>query len=95
MWLYIKVSHHPAGLGGRKHCGSGDVMVLVWSAILQDQSTIWRYGLEPLKLSHQLAKLGDHRHCGCGDIMILVCHVISQDHVIKGSCDLMNGSPWC
>ena len=25
--------------------------------------------------------------------MVLVCHVISQDHMIKGSCDFMGGSP--
>ena len=25
--------------------------------------------------------------------MVLVCHVISQDHMVKGSCDFMGGSP--
>ena len=25
--------------------------------------------------------------------MVLVCHVISQDHLIKGSCDFIGGSP--
>ena len=44
-------------------------------------------------VSHHHAKLGAHRHCGSGDTMNLVCQVISKYYVIKGSCDLMGGSP--
>ena len=43
-------------------------------------------------ISHHLAKFGGHGQSGSG-VMNLVCHVISQDHVIKGSCDLLGGSP--
>ena len=27
------------------------------------------------------------------EILFLVCHVISEDHLIKGSCDFIGGSP--
>ena len=43
MWLYgqklLKVSHHPATFLGHKHCGSGDIMVLVCHVISQDRMT--------------------------------------------------------
>ena len=32
------VKDHPA-TGGNRHCGSGDIMVLVYHVILQDQVT--------------------------------------------------------
>ena len=31
-----KVSHHPTKFGGYEHCGSGDIMVLVFHMIFQD-----------------------------------------------------------
>ena len=72
------LSHYLVKFGGHKHCDIGDIMVLVRHAI---------------KLSHHPAKFGGHSHCGSGDIMVLVCHVIPQDHVMKGSCDFIVGSP--
>ena len=37
IWLYrrepIKVSYHPAKFGGHRHCGSGDIMILVCHVI--------------------------------------------------------------
>ena len=30
------VSHHPTEFGGHGDCGSGDIMVLVWHMILQE-----------------------------------------------------------
>ena len=39
------------------------------------------------------AKFVGHRHCDSGDGMFLIFQVISQDHVIKGSCVFMGGSP--
>ena len=32
------------------------------------------------------------RPCSSRDITYLICHVTLQDHVIKGSCDFMEGS---
>ena len=32
-------------------------------------------------------------NCGSGDIMVLVCHLTSQYHLIKGSCEFMDGTP--
>ena len=28
-WLLLKVSHHPTKFGGHRHCGSGDVFLMV------------------------------------------------------------------
>ena len=40
MWLYghepIKVSYNSATFGGHRHCGSGNIMVLVFHVTLQD-----------------------------------------------------------
>ena len=33
---HLKVSHHPSKFGGRRHCGSEDIMVLVCHMISQD-----------------------------------------------------------
>ena len=39
MWLYrhevSKVSYHPAMFGGHRHCGSGNIMILVCQVISQ------------------------------------------------------------
>ena len=44
-------------------------------------------------MSYHLAKFDGHSHSDSGVIMILVCSVISQDHMKKGSCNFMGGSP--
>ena len=44
-------------------------------------------------MSYHPAKVGGHSHSGSGVISSLVCHVILQDHVVKGSCDFMDGNP--
>ena len=36
---------------------------------------------------------GKHRHCYTGDLTILICHVTSSNHIFKGSCKFMDGSP--
>ena len=33
----MKVSYRPAKFDGRRHCGSGDIMILVFHVILQNQ----------------------------------------------------------
>ena len=45
-------------------------------------------------MSYHPAKFGGHSHSGSGVIRNLVSHVILQDHVVKGLCDFMAGSPW-
>ena len=42
---------------------------------------------------YDLALFGGIMLSDSGDIMFLVCQVISLDHVIKGSCDFMDGRP--
>ena len=41
---------------------------------------------------HHHAKCGGHRYFSSRDVMVLVCHVISKNHLIKVSCDFMDGS---
>ena len=50
------------------------------------------YGQEPITVNYYLAKFQGHKQSGSG-IMISICHVISQNHVIKGLCDFIGGSP--
>ena len=47
---------------------------------------------EPLTLSPHCAKFDDYRPCGNGDVTFLFCLVTSRDHMIKGTCDFLNGS---
>ena len=37
----VKVSHHPTKVDGHKHCGSGDIMVLICLLISQDIVVKW------------------------------------------------------
>ena len=82
------VGHTPPKFCVYKHCGGGDVMVLVCHVILKEQVIKRSCDLMRrvyLWFSHTPTKCGGHRHRGSGDIMVLVCHMISQDHAIKGS----------
>ena len=98
-----RLSYHPAKFGSHWDCQ-------VWQPQATWQQTyngylscdlarkcnqnIRLYGLQPLKVCHHSSKFGAHRGCESGDIMVLVCDMILQDHVIKGSCDFMDGRPW-
>ena len=48
--------------------------------------------MEYLLITHHFAKVDGYRACGSRDITYLIFHVTLQDHVIKGSCDFMEGS---
>ena len=61
------VSHHPAKFVIHRHCGGGDMFLVVE----KEDSTFFR------KI-HQYIYL--QTACGSGDILVLVCHVILQDH---------------
>ena len=37
------LSYHPAKLGGYRHRGSEDIMVLICHVIVQDRMTKWSY----------------------------------------------------
>ena len=50
------------------------------------------YAWKPLEISHHLATFNGQRPYGDRDITYLFCHVTLQNHVIKESCDLMEGS---
>ena len=54
-------SHLPAKFSCDRHCGSGDIIVLVCHVILQNhiiKGSNALYGWEPLTVTHHLAKLG-------------------------------------
>ena len=38
-------------------------------------------------------KFIDHRFCESGDFMLLICHMNSCEHMLKGLCAFMGGSP--
>ena len=40
------VSHHPAKVCDHKHCGSGDIKVLVCYVITQNHVIIWSFDLD-------------------------------------------------
>ena len=42
---------------------------------------------------HYTDKSCEHKDCDGGDIMILICHVTSREHMFKGLCGFMGGSP--
>ena len=77
------MSQHFALFGVHGFSAGGDIMYLICHVISHDDLT---------NVSSHLAEFGGHSQSGSG-VMNLVCHVISQDHVIKGSCDLLGGSP--
>ena len=45
-WEPLMINHHATKIGGHRHCGSGDIMILVCHMILQDHvikccSSLW------------------------------------------------------
>ena len=90
MVIPLMVSHHRTKFGGHRHCGKGDIMVLVCQEILQNhiiKRSCYFMG-RPIKASYHTATFSNHNLSGRG-VMILVVHVILQDHMIKESCDFM------
>ena len=81
--MSLKVSHHPATFCGRRHCGSGDIMVLVCHVISPNHLIVCSFDVmsksQSLKVSYHPARFCGY--CGSVDIMVLVSHVISQDQV--------------
>ena len=51
------------------------------------------FSVEALIVTYHLAKFNGHILFCSEDITNLVWHVTLQDHLIKGSCDFMKGSP--
>ena len=47
----------------------------------------------PFTVDHYAANFGGFRNFGSGDKKLLICQVISNDHVFKGFCGFMGGSP--
>ena len=98
----LQVIHQPINFGDQRHCGSGDITVLLCHIILQDTKRyLWLsqnqkvkqlYGWKPFDAIHHPAKFGGLRHSGDGDIF-LVCHIISHKHLIKLSHAFKGGSP--
>ena len=44
------------------------------------------FGWNSFTLGHHFANFGSNE-------MFYICHMISKDHVFKGLCDIMGGSP--
>ena len=65
-------SHQHTKFGGHRHCGSGDMMILICQVISQD---LVIKGTYDFKVSYHPATFGTNRHSGSGD-MFLVFHVI-------------------
>ena len=94
MWIYekklLKVSPQPVTFGDHRHCVSGEIVVLVWHVISQD-NVIKRsndfMGISPSRFSYHSAKFGGHKRSSSVGITVLVCHVI------KGSSDFIGRSP--
>ena len=87
-WKSLTVSHHLAMFNGQKPCGSRDKTYLICHLTACGMSLL--YAWKHVIVAHHLAKFDGHRPCGRRN-MYLICHVPLQDHVIKGSCDFMEG----
>ena len=75
------VSYCLAKYGGHRHCGSEQIMILVFLVILEDHH-LSKSRVNLWATAHQ-GKLpfygfGGHRDCGSEEIMILICHVITR-----------------
>ena len=69
----LNVSLQPGKSGDHRHCGSGDIMVLLCYVILKYHVTKGLSNVGVLKVCQHSAKFGGHKHCGSRDIMALVC----------------------
>ena len=80
--------YHHAKLGGQRHYGRGDLMILVDHMILKDHMiTFWSWSCYFMGRSPSRSlpsQVGSHGHSGSRRIMVLVFQLISQDHVITG-----------
>ena len=63
------VSQHIAELSDHRHCGSGDILVLVCHFISQYHLT--KESCDFMK-SHHPPKFGGHRYCGSRDLTVVV-----------------------
>lgn len=59
---------------------------------LPNLGDMWLSKWEPLNLNHYCAQTDGSGPCGSGDVAFLLYHVISSGHIMKGACDLVNGS---
>ena len=65
----------------------------IFTTSLKDPANIW---VELPALCHHPDKSCDHGHYDSGDIVFLICHVTSREHMFKGLCEFVGGSPlWC
>ena len=92
MWIYglklIKLSHHPSKYGGHRHCGSGDIMILVFykNTWWKDHVTFWagpHWGMLRSCSVWWPPTLWYWRYNDCSLPRDLT------NHVIRGSCDLI------
>ena len=65
-------SHQHTKFGGHRHCGSGNMLILICQVISQD---LVMKGTYDFKVSYHPATFGTNRHSGSGD-MFLVFHMI-------------------
>ena len=75
---------------GNRSCGRGDTTFQI--CYVKSRIT-WLCGSKPLVLNNHSAKFDKNRSCEGGDTSILFFYVTSQDNMIKGTCDLVSGSP--
>ena len=70
--------NHPAKFGGQRHCGSGDIFLIYH--ITSHMTTCSKGWVEAPHVSHHFAEFN------------LRFLINLQDHVIKGSCDFVQGT---
>ena len=72
-----------------RHCGWGDITLLVSHKIWEDhviKVTLWAGAY---KVSQHHVKFGGHKHIASREINVFVYHVTLQDHVIKPLCGFL------
>ena len=82
------VSYHLAMFGGLWSSISGDMS----GYLMRDINVLDEFVKKLFMVCHHFAKFGCHSYCSSGDV--LVYHMIKQNHVINGSGDSNNRSPF-
>ena len=90
-WKYFMVIHFLLKFNCHRCCGSIYIRCLICHVTLGSRDFV-TYRRNLLIVCNHPVKFCDHSHCGSGDILYSVCHVTLWDLVIKGSCDIMEGS---
>ena len=89
------ISHHPAKFGGHRRCARWDFVLTLLRDLMCLSGLIvtWHCSWVSIIISDYPAMFGDQRPCGRGDRKLSICYVTSNDHVVRGSCEIMESFP--